>query len=62
MVYTRTRVRLQLVIRFMFGTGNEPPSGTELEIISYASLQATDGSSMFTDVFTGNGQHNIYAF
>lgn len=44
----------------VFGTGNEPPSGTELEIISYASLQATDGSSMFTDVFTGNGSTTAF--
>lgn len=44
----------------VFGTGNEPPSGTELEIISYASLQATDGSSMFTDVFTGNGSNTTF--
>jgi len=44
----------------VFETGNEPPSGTELEIISYASLQATDGSSMFTDVFTGNGSTTAF--
>ena len=45
----------------MFGTGNEPPNGTELEIISYASLQSTDGSSMFTDVFVGNGSDTAYS-
>lgn len=38
-----------------FETGNEPPNGTELEIISYESLQATDGSSLFYDEFVGNG-------
>lgn len=45
----------------VFGTGNEPPNGTELEIISYASLQSTDGSSMFTDVFVGNGSDTAYS-
>ena len=45
----------------VFGTGNEPPNGTELEIISYASLQTTDGSSMFTDVFVGNGSDTVYS-
>ena len=44
----------------VFGTGNEPQSGTELEIISYAKLQATEGSSMFTDVFTGNGSNTTF--
>ena len=45
----------------VFGTGNEPPNGTELEIISYASLQTTDGSSMFANVFVGNGSDTVYS-
>ena len=43
-----------------FGAGNEPPSGTEVEIISYASLQASNGSSVVTTVLVGDGNQTEF--
>lgn len=44
-----------------FGTGNEPPNGTTVEIISYASLQPESASSLIVDQFTGDGSQTSFS-
>lgn len=43
-----------------FGTGNEPPNGTTVEIISYASIQPENASSLIVDQFTGDGSQTSF--
>lgn len=43
-----------------FGTGNEPPNGTTVEIISYSTIQPENASSLIVDQFTGDGSQTSF--